>query len=440
MARTSKTVIGGDSKEQSALMMQAAESGQNAQARGHEGLMRQYQSDADQANENAALANQVIGQGLEREQQAQQFNRGLEQRQSETELEAAKAGFEPNTPGQQGQEPQGQKSTREQKLEEEMRQGQGQPKIGPLDAESQQRLSKQAEQPLEMDSQSRWRPTKAAAEAGKREATRKDFQADTDRIQAMAYREQVAASAQKALRSGDTEAYEQNAQILANVPNDQQKRYDRMMTDKSSSVDWDDLSKAATGIGEMDSSLEADIKSKKFTPRVAAFARAQIGKGAMEAIVGSMGDISKLKVDWTNPVMQQFQGMVKSESEFMRANPAIGSFAAIKSTEDKMRFLNVMAAAKVIMGMGRAPMGQAAPNQPPSMGPNGQPQQGGGQQPMVPPGGTQVPGRAEGAAAARGVRTAGGTPQQALQAGQQANPTADFGAARPSREPYRGGP
>jgi hypothetical protein len=441
MARTSKTKIGGDGSEQGERMMRAASSGADAVQRAHSELLNQHRSGADTANRTAQVAGQVVGEGEARAQQQQQFDSRMEQdasqfsermsqdqaqferaagqRDDATELEAAKAGFEKND-GQGQQEPGG---DRQAKLEAEMRKGEGQPKIGPLDQESQQRLNDAAKQPLEMDGQGRWRPTAERKDAQQRSQKREDFQADTERIRAMAYRDQVGVSAQKALASGDMETYKAKAQELAALPNGMQKRYDRLMKGDVNSTDWGELADLAKGSEAVEPTLMADLKAKNFSPRVAAFVRAQVQKDALTSIVLSKGATNYLEIDWTGSKMREFQGEVASMNNFMRSNPALGQLGFIQSTDDKMRFLNVMAAAKVLNGMTVAPSpsGGMSPATPPDQAGGGAP--GGPQQPVVPPGGTQVPGRQQGADAVRGARAGGASPQDALRAGQKAHTT-----------------
>jgi hypothetical protein len=446
MARTSKTKIG-DSGESSDRMMRAAASGAEAvsQARGQ--LLGQYREGAENARNLSQTASSLVQQHEDRQtqkeqfaskmelesaqmaQQESQFSRGLQQRESETELEAAKSGFEPNQGGQDegaqggamaGAQAGAEGGARAAQLEAEMAKGQGQPKIGALEPDAQQRLSETTKQPLEMDSQGRWRPTAERKSAQERAQKREDFQAETERIRARAYEQQVSVAAQKALMAGDMEAYEEHAQILANVPNDRQKQYDRLMTGKVSESDWSDIAKEAADNPEP--GLAEDIKAQNFSPRVQAFMRTQVGKGSLKAIVGSLGDTTKLKIDWTNPVMVQFQQMVQTDAGFMRANPALGQLGFIQSTDDKMRFLNVMAAAKIMTGMGRAPRGKASGGMVPATEGGGGASAGGAPA-ELPPGSTQVPGRSEGAAAVRGARAGGASPQEALRAGQRVSPT-----------------
>lgn len=415
MARTSKTVIGGGEGRQSERMMAAADSGNAARQRAHAQLMATEQNVQQQT---AQMGGMVLGaeqQAAQMEQQESQFSRQLDQRKSETELDAAKAGFEPNS--------------REAKLQAEMDQGSQQGTLGPLDPESQQRLRDQTQQPMEMDRSGRWRPTKERTEQLERQQKREDFQADTERIRALAYKEQVGVSAQRAYAKGDMPAFEEAAKQSASYANSTQQLYDRVKKGEIDDSDWGGLEKAAAGSEAVDPSLMQAIKARDFSsPRIQQFLRAQVQKDAIESIARTGSD-EFLKIDWTLPKMREFLEARNAINDFNRANPALSQTAMITSTQDKMRFINMTAAWQVYMGMTRAPSptggmlpATQAPGQP-------QAQPGGGQQPMVPPGGTQVPLRDEGAQAVRDARAGGASPSEALQAGQRRNPT--------GREPQR---
>lgn len=372
MARTSKTKIGGGEGEQGERMMRADASGAAAVARGHESLMAQKRANAQQGLQAASMAGDIVAGGEQRNIQRE----GMD-------LEAAKAGFERNVPGG-GIPPQGQEggqqiaekdkpftSDREAALEAEMAKGEQQPKLGPLGPNEQQNLRDATQEPLEMDSTGTWRPTKAATKAAERKSRREDFEADTERIRARAYSQQVAAQAQKALMEGNEDAYKEGAKQLANLPNSQQKRFDRMMKDEPKAEDWADLSRAAKGNPEP--GLIADIESKTFSPRVQAFSRALIGKDALESIVNSKGSTNFLEIDWTNPKMQEFENQRRQINAFAKMNPAMTELAFIRSTDDKMRFINVLAAAQVLFGMSQAPIGKGAGDMNPATAPQGQP-------------------------------------------------------------------
>lgn len=419
MARTSKTKIGGGEGEQGERMMRAAASGAEAVQQAQSQLLAQHRAGAQQTEEMARGISSSVGQSLDRTQQGEQFDRQMAHRESELELEGAKAGFEKGGEDQ-GQEPQGDRAA---KLEAEMRKGADQPKIGPLSQESQQRLNAQISQPLEMDAGGKWRPTKERREKMEREARREDFSADTERMRAMAYRDQVGVSAQKALAAGDKDAYEENVKRLVATPNDMQKRYDRLVKGDVHDTDWGELSTLArVNEDDVNGELYADLKAKQFTPRVAAFVRAQVQKDALTSIVLSKGSTNELEVDWTAPKMREFQAQVASINDFMRTNPALGQLAFINSTEDKMRFLNVLAASQVLLGMTQAPS-PAEGMMPATMGQGAAPAVTGEGEPFARHS-TPPPDQAAGLRAVRGARAGGATPSESLQAGQAEHPTA----------------
>jgi len=398
MARTSKTKIGGEG-ESNDRMMRAASSGAEAVAQAHGQVLNQHRAGAQQVQETSRDIGNTLNAGANRQQQQQQFDTSID-------LEGAKAGFE-----------------RSSKLDAEMAQGGGEGKIGPLDAESQQRLQEQGQKPMEMDATGKWRPTEERKQSQAREATRKDFEADSDRMRALAYRDQVGISAQKALAAGDMATYKEKAEQLAKTPNDMQKRYDRFMKGDVNTNDWGELSKLAQGGPDSDPSLMGDLKSKQFTPRVAAFVRAQVQKDALSSIVLSKGNTSNLEVDWTAPQMRMFQEQVSNLNAFMKSNPAMSQLAFIKSTDDKMRFLNVMAASQVLLGMTQAPS-PAAGMMPATQAPGAPEAAAPGAQQFDQTQGTARPGApGPGAEAVRAARAGGASPQESLQAGQNVQPT-----------------
>lgn len=341
MAINSKTRIGGDSGEQSDRMIRAAAQGAQIQQGAFDSLQAARQAKAATVQQGAQTVLGAEQFNRSQEQQEGQFTRAQAQQQGQFEerlsLEAADKGL--------------QRNDRAARLEQEMQRGAEQSQLGPIDQASQDRLREQGAKPMEMDSQGRWAPT----EERKQEQKIRAFKADTERMQTQAYQQQVAISAQKALATGDKDAYEENAKRLANIPNSSQVRFDRLMKGDVNDGDWSDLESMAQGGPEADPSLMKDIKAKQFTPRVAAFSRAMIAKDTLQSIVFSRGDTNSLKVDWTNPKLREFAEQRNSINDFMRSNPAMSQLAFIKSTEDKMRFLNVLAAAQVLNGMTQAP-------------------------------------------------------------------------------------
>lgn len=408
MARTSKTKIGGGSGEQSERMMRAAEGGEQAVQRAHEGLVRTQQVGAQQTMQGAGMAADIVGAGEQRMQQREQFDRSIS-------LDAAKHGLEEQEPG-----------SRAAQVEAEMAKGEQQPKLGPLGPNEQQNLADQGEEKLEMDSNGRWRPTKEAKAAGERKARREDFEADTERLRVMNDKQRIADSAQRALAEGDEETYEAFAKQRASYPNSRQDQFDRMMNDDPNDTDWADLEKRAKEISAIDPTALADVKAKNWSPRVKEMSRALIGKESLDAILDSKGNTSALKIDWTNPKMQEFEDQRKYIAMQFASIPGLADMFKIKSTADKMRIINVLAAAEVKGGISRAPRGRGAGGMTPATAPQGQaPAPGGEVAPTGPSPETEIFNQQRGQAthAVRGVRRAGGTPGEAIEAGQQIQPT-----------------
>ncbi|MCP4899942.1 MAG: hypothetical protein GY906_23485 [bacterium] len=415
MARTSKTKIGGDSAARGKAMRDAASSGAAAVAQAQSQLLQQRQQGFQR--EQAAYKNaQIHDQGQE---QKRQFNVQAEQQKERTDLEAAKAGFERKSEGGAG-------GDRAAKLQAEMDRGAGQTggQIGPLEKEDQERLAEQGKKPMELDSEGgAWQPTKERKQQQAAEGRRQDFRADTERMRAMAYRDQVGVSAQKALAAGDKEAYKSMAKQLAQLPNDTQKRFDRLVKGDTQPNDWSELSKAAKGSEEIDPTLMADIKAKQFSPRVAAFVRSQVAVESLKSIVLSKGSTQDLDIDWTNPKMVAFGEQRQQLSAYMAANPVMQQVSFIRSTEDKMRFLNVLAASQVLLGNDQAPQGPGMIPSTEAMPEAGAP---GAPPPLVEQTeGTARPGApGAGAEAITAARAGGASPQESLGAGQAAQPTA----------------
>lgn len=423
MARTSKTVIGKGSGEQSDRMMRAATSGQAAISDAQNRLQREQHFQQQQSAQTSRDVVGIFERGSQKKEQTRQFDvqsgqkdRQLDQAQDRTDLSAAQSGFKRG-----GESPGG---ARADQLTEDMARGAEQTGgglIGPLEADMQKRLVEQGKKPMEMGSDGVWSPTKERQQEKATEQKTSAFKADTERIRAIAYRDQVGVSAQKALAAGDRESYKTLAKQLAQEPNDFQKRFDRLMKGDVRDHDWSDMAKAATGSEGADPTLMADIKEKNFSPRVMAFARSQVAKSTLESIVLSKGSTADLEIDWTGPKMIQFGDIRQANNSYMASNPVMQQVAFIRSTEDKMRFLNVLSAAQVLAGQTQAP-GMPTPST------EAPPEAGGA---MAPPPlieqseGTARPGApGAGAEAITAARQSGATPQESLQAGQTAQPTA----------------
>lgn len=352
MARTSKTRLG-SSGEMNDRMMRAAESGNRmvSQERDRiDTLRREGQQNMQRFGQGVASAFQ---EQARLDQQQGQFERQMADQEARTDLEGAKAGFE-RSPGPGGD--------RAAKLEAEMARGAQQTSggIGAIGEQEQQNLQGQGKKPLEMDGGT-WRPS----EQGEQMQKRKNFEADTQRIRAEAYRDQVAASVQKAKMQGNAEEAKKLQGTLSAPVNAMGEFYDRFMNDKATEGDWRNLAEMAKGIEGFDPTIAEDIKRREWSPRLQSMLRANQSYEALKYIVRT-GDTSDLKnVDWTSPQMQQFTQNVAHFNALAKSlGPAFSKFAGINSISDKMAFLNTQAAMSIITGMDTAqdPTGGAPPS------------------------------------------------------------------------------
>lgn len=436
MARTSKTVIGGGSGAQSDRMMKAATSGQAAISDAQNRLQREQHF---QQQQSAQTSRDVVGiferfeQGKE---QTRQFDEQQGLRKKGLELEGAKAGFELKDEKKQekgGAADQG--DERRKQLEDEMARGAEQTGgiIGPLEKEDQDRLAEQGEKPMELGAGGAWQPTKERKQEKAAEQRTGAFKADTERIRAEAYRDQIGVQAQKALAAGNVAEFKALAQQLANRPNDRQMQYDRLNRGDINSNDWSDLTGLAAGSEEADPTLMADIKAKQFTPRVSAFVRSQVASESLKAIVRGSGSTNFLEIDWTNPKMMEFSEERAFQNTLMASSPVLQQMSFINSTMTKMQFLNVFAASRVLTGQTQRP---ASPT-PSTEAPPGAPEGGMAPPPLIEQSeGTARPGApGAGAEAVTAARAGGASPQESLQAGQAAQPT---GGKKPSNDFLQG--
>ena len=375
MARTSKTVIGKGSGEMNDRMMRAQESGhrmvsaerdrmdnlrrENQQNYSHlgQGLARSFDNQAAREQQQSQFDAQM-------QQRGQQFERQMANDEARTDLEGAKAGFERGGGG----------NDRAAKLQAEMDRGASQTgggTVGAIGEQEQQNLREQSKKPLEMDG-GQWRPS----EQGQQIQQRKSFEADTERMRAETYRDQVGASVQKAKMQGNKDEAQQLQTTLAAPVNQMGESYDRFMNDKATEGDWRNLAKMASGIEGFDPSIKHDIEGRNWSPRLQSMMRANQSQEALKYVVRT-GDTSNLKtIDWTSPQMQQFTQNVAHFNALAKSlGPEFAQFAGIRSIEDKMSFLNMQAAISVITGMDTAPdpTGGAMPS---SGGPMGGEEQG----------------------------------------------------------------
>lgn len=341
MARTSKTRMT-NSGESGDRMVRASAQGQQSVDRGRQALNSEKRDALNRAETTAGRVGSLMSQHAGREQQGEQFDRQMANQESRTDLDAAKSGFERGGGGG---------GDRAAALEQEMARGAEQmgPHVGELDPDSQQRIKDQTSKPMEHDG--RWRSTEERKQEKAFDQKQQAFKADTDRIKAETYRDQVGQSVQKAQAAGQVDEAKELRATLAKPINGDVKKFDRMMSGDTTDMDWSDLNDMAKGSAEMDPSLAADIQSKSFTPRVQQFMRSQISREALKYAVrtGSIGDLS---VDMTAPQMRAFTEQVSQFNALAKSmGPEFSQFAGIRSVEDKMAFLNTQAAMAVLTGM-----------------------------------------------------------------------------------------
>lgn len=369
MARTSKTRMT-DSGPAGDRMVRASAQGQSSVDRARSELNAQARFGVEQGQRRSEQIGGLMSQHAGREQQGEQFGQQMDLQQDRLDLEGAKAGFERDGGGRAAQ------------LEQEMARGAEQTGVGQLDPESQERLRDQAGQGLEHEG-GKWRSTQERRDQLASESKRKDFQADTDRIKAETYRDQVGQSYQKAQASGQKEEAKQLAATLSRPVNGDVDKFDRFMKSEQTEGDWSDLAKYAGESHELDPSLQADIKAQNFTPRVQQFLRSHISREGLKFVVRT-GNTSEINVDWTAPQMRAFTEQVSQFNALAKSmGPEFSNFAGINSIEDKMAFLNTQAAMAVLMGMDQQQSADPTGGMTPSLG--GPPPEGGAGEPPMDP-------------------------------------------------------
>lgn len=289
-------------------------------------------------------------QGLEREQ----MNQRAQQFTESQDLEAARSGLmrsqgqeQPQGPSYGPPEPANQ---RQQRLQQEMDRGsqqmqnmQGPPAPTPDDIRRQQ----QGDKPMEMNRSGRWVPTPEA----ERELQVKESLAESKRFEAISRRQYMASRANLALMKGDTGTYQAAAESSAKSVSGIGKAYDRMMDGKATGDDWDNLASEAKDLESLDPSAYAEIKSKRFTPRVQKLMRAGMMARSMEHIA-QYGDDEGLYVDFASPQWKDYTERITMFSGIASSlGPDFAQFAGIRSLADKNRFLKRQAAMSMIYGM-----------------------------------------------------------------------------------------
>lgn len=387
MARQGKTKITGeDTSEQASRLNQAAASGAAAKAQAHGELLQQHRFGQQQALQTAEVAGGMYDRAQQRklqerelafQQQAETGRQALGQQQ--INLDAAKAGYQQERGGPTSPL----LSERQAKLDAEMqRGGEETSALYQGDPAAEQRGAEQQGKPLEMTESGRFVPT----EEGRAMQTRKNFEADTERMRAETYREQTRASLLKAQATGDKEAEKAVKTSLMQPIKSDAKLLTQFATGKMNDKDWDSVKSMAQGVP--DPELQREIESGIPGPRLRSFLSSKVAHGALNFIKDTGGDLPDGDViDYTSPQMQQFTQQVAQAGQMIGSmGKDFGAFLGLKTFSDKLRFQNLLASKAVLAGMtapsvpqqgGAGPFGGMTPSA-------GQPQQAAAPGPTAP--------------------------------------------------------
>lgn len=333
MARRAKTKIGGGEKEQSRLMMGAAQSGTAARQRATEA----YAGEEDRQRQMAFSEGQALGKmgmgAVESQQQLEQREKiatGAEmQRGRQIELEEAKAGLK-RTDG--GAEP---PLSRAERLRQEMQQGTGKT------PEEQARLQKQGDKPIEVQGRGPAMPGYEMTERGKAQEARKDYDAVTRRMA-------VQGRLSRARATGDKTNFTKVKQMLMQPLKSSVKRMNRMMSHNPKPDDWKTVKTMAEGIP--DPELMRDIDNKDMTPRVRDFLSRKIAAETLKFIEESEGEMPDGNlVDFTSPAMKTFMDFQQTVNTLAQNMGPL--FQGITSLDEKIRFTNQLAASFARMAL-----------------------------------------------------------------------------------------
>ena len=400
-------------------MLAAAESGNAARQRAHSGLMQQYEAGRQQANTQFQQGMQA-GESIQKQDQLEiQNRRQLESQQ----LAEAKAGF-----------------TREQALEQEMADG--------------ERLNRQMEKPFEAD-RGRLVQSEDAKALQDREMGLREMNARTQAQNAATARMNALVSSQKATaqlsaaRGKDAtaqakEAYKQEVSKFGGMVESEANLYNRAHSGKMTPADVSNIrgmmqDNPSPEIQQELERLEAGIPITDL-PGISRALQNRVSTTAMQMVMGTgtmpEGDL----IDWSSPIMQQFQqntGRAKQMLGFMDIGGMMSKMLGVDSLASRNRMVNQLAANMTMMA-GATDQVMGAQQQDPQQGGGGAPlpSTSGGQ--PSDPGATNKSRRDAAAAATSAERQRGGSPSDALRAGQSVDPTAQ--RDRPWSPPIGGDP
>lgn len=367
MARTSKTKIGGeDTADLSDRTNAASARGHAAVQQARSEAIAQQRGDQEMALRTASELSSIDDRRKQMEHQRKVDTGNQAINQQQVDLESAKAGYQrsgsaPTSPLLDEQA--AAKNPRQQKLEQEMARGAEQTSAmqGPPTAE-QQRQQEQNKKPMEMTGSSF-----VPSEEGQQMQGRKNFEADTERMRAEAYKEQTRASLIKARATDDKDAVKSAKQNLMQPLKTDAKLMSAFASGKANDKDWDNVSSMVKGVP--DPELQNEVNSRVPGPRLRSFLSAKLSYNALNFIQDTDGDLPDGDVvDFTSPQMQQFTAAVAQSGQMIGSmGKEFGEFLGLKTLDDKVRFQNMLAAKSVLGGMSsvqspQSPMGGMMPS------------------------------------------------------------------------------
>lgn len=413
---------------QSELMMRAAESGENAVSRAHEGKMNRQerrraredasdQRDKDRAQRGTTAALNRQSRRDERREQGRQFdaktrssrdefNERQEQRASQhrdrMDVDLAKSGLERRDPQGRSQAAAAQAPTREQDpntagTDRDVAQGDpSDPRMQEMQAEM-QRGRQQMDQPVESVGRGRFVPTREAKAATATAEDRAEFTAETKRMQETRLRAKLGqdweiaelkaqGAKTAALRKEDTAAAKVLRTERMKPVKEFSDRLDRFVEGKPTMNDFASL---RAELGKDEGQFQGDLQMisdaidarEMDNPRLQQWMQEGVTQMGVTFIIDGVGDLPDVDtMDLTSPGWQRFNRKLESyvKQDQMAGGGAAAELAGVqKSRLLRMRYYNKLAAAAFMRG---------DPDPNPALAGGDEQQQGGGQQeqPQVP--------------------------------------------------------
>lgn len=251
---------------------------------------------------------------------------------------------------------------RAQQLQQEMERG-GQQTQG-LPPDQQKNIQEQAQKGMQTDDGYTYRPRADVLASQQAEQDRKAYEAQTKRMQARAYTEQVAQSWRKNIAAGEKEAAEKDYERLVGPLKSNIERMDRFFKGEERPADWSRIKEIVNR--EADPNMQPEVieaaKNESWDPRLSKFLQGYMAKQSMD-IIAETGTIPMARngtplVDMESPAYKRFEGLRHDYAGWMgmlTQNPIFTLIFGPMTLEEKNRMLNQGAARAVQMGLGREP-------------------------------------------------------------------------------------